>query len=161
MVASGHPWDLKVALGQKQFMTSSSSAYAEPHEWPKYARATFHTQIFYNVWGNIFYGFVGEMEGFPAGLLEAGATHWHGHGLVTPENYIERHMGYALYNGGQLSFAAINRVIQTHIHELSLYCDAIAYPPKMGTNGRCDHPAGELVDCLTITGDLGSMCQIE
>jgi RHS repeat-associated protein len=137
-VRADGPWDLKVVLHQKQFIRLSS--YAEPNEWPYYARANVHTQIYFNVWGNIFYGFVGEMEGFPAWVLEYGATHHGGRGANTPGNNIERHMGYALYDGGHLSFAAIDGVIQAHIHELSHYCDAIAYPPPSGTRQRCANP---------------------
>jgi Bacterial toxin 44 len=90
MVHSGGAWDLKVALGHKQFMTSKSSAYAEPHEFPYYSRVTYHTQVYYNVWGNIFFGYVGKKEGFPAGLLDWCAEHCPGHGYVTAGNKIER-----------------------------------------------------------------------
>jgi len=138
MVHGGGAWDMKVLLQQKQFMYKS--AYAEPNEWPFYARANVHTQIYYNVWGNIFYGYVGEMAGFPAWLLEDGAKWSPGGGANTPGNNIERHMGYALYDGGHLTYAAINGVIQAHIHELSHYCDAIPFPPPNGTRQRCSNP---------------------
>jgi RHS repeat-associated protein len=133
-------WDLKVGLRHKQFIHDSYAA--EPNEWPWYARANEHTQIYFGVWGNIFYGYVGRMEGFPVWLLQD-APELLGSSagdFGTAGNSIERHMGYDLF-GSTLDEGDINGVILAHIHELSDYCDAIPFPPPDGERQYCKNPA--------------------
>lgn len=139
-VHAGGPWDLKVPLHKKAWLHSRD---AEKGELPFFSRLTKKRQIYFNVWGNIFYGYVGRKEGFSAGVLESSAlinSLLHGE-MHTPGNRIERHMAYALYNlGGTLTPGEITTVILQRLSSLSHYCDALPFP-EASYPRRCNNPA--------------------
>lgn len=142
-VQANGPWDLKVGLHGKSWLNKRSGK----GELPYYSKISKNRQIYFNVWGNIFFGYVGEREGFPAWLLECGATKCIGGGgkvgKDTPGNNIERHMGYLLYDDyspNDLQPASITVVILTKLKQLSHYCDALPFPEKSYPR-RCNNPA--------------------
>jgi RHS repeat-associated protein len=139
-VHTGGPWDLKIYLGREN--KGGNSIYhrqGEHGEWPGYARVTKDRQIFFNVWGNLAYGYVGSRAGFPGWFLHWAAEHAPGHGLVTPGNRIERQMGISMYHAHNHlgSPGDLDQAILARLGQLSRYCDAIKFPSQTGcTNGK-------------------------
>ena len=107
-----------------------------------YTRITASKQINYNVWGNILFGYVGRRAGFSSHFLELGATGQLTYGWLvgkqTIGNYIERQMGYDMYNrvGIHYTSLAIDIALWGRFNSLSHYCDVLPFPSKHGSCRR-------------------------
>jgi RHS repeat-associated protein len=127
-VRGGGSWDMKTHL---QFAMGAR----ESGEAQGFTRIFQHHQIYYNVWGNLLYGYIGLRENFTQAVLESGAT---SEAILastnTPGNYIERHMGYDMYHrvGIHYTLTAINTAILDWYPTLGHYCDVEYYPHKSG-----------------------------
>lgn len=131
-VRGGGAWDMKphlrYTMGQR-----------EHGEVVGYTRITANKQIYFNVWGNLLFGYVGLRENFTETQLETG-------GIVaaliagtnTPGNNIERHMGYDMFFrvGVHYTPRAINIAISGRFNSLSHYCDVLPFPSNGSCNGR-------------------------
>ncbi len=137
-------WDFKQQLGPKRKKCKSCGSHdidnvqAETAkgggELDWYARVSKNRQIYYNVWANMFYSYVGNKAGFPSWFLQAAAS---GGGLLgtgqnTPGNDIERDMGFALKSDysdqNTLDDGDILKEILMRLHNLSKHCDAEPFP---------------------------------
>ncbi len=135
MVCEGCNWDLKVYLNGGKDGDSIDHVKGESGEAPRYARININKQIYLNVWGNIFYGYVGRAAEFTTGDLKAGvnlAGKLGGKSFSNPGNKIQRQMGYDLFHNhpSSLSDADINQQIISEWGELNWRgsCDLIAFP---------------------------------
>jgi RHS repeat-associated protein len=124
-VRPGGPWDMKIYLPGG------------------YSRVSKTIQIYYNVWGNISYSYVGRSIGFRPGILQnGGEVAGLPFGTNTSGNYIERQMGLDLFTtDGRLGAKGFNNgTVDQAIHDglsrLSHYCDAIKYGLKSCPRGE-------------------------
>lgn len=85
-IGPGCPWDMKPILKYYHINSWHPGEVGE-HDW--YARVTWNKQIYFNVWGNVLFGYVGMREGFSAWFLQVGG--WAAglsFGTATPGNWI-------------------------------------------------------------------------
>jgi RHS repeat-associated protein len=145
MVYPGHAWDLKVYLGAGG-NHNIDGQQGESGELNFYARATSIIQVYFNVWGNVFFGFVGRAAGFDAATLQWGSQLLFNSTINSPGNHIERQMGIDMYDmySHTPSVNAIRGGIRRHLGELRHYCDAEPFPYSQRTwnAGPCNHGKG-------------------
>lgn len=125
----GGAWDMKAHLHY-------TMGALESGEYRGYTRITANRQIFYNVWGNLLYGYIGLRENFTEQVLELGATIAAILGdTPTPGNTIERHMGYNMFHrvGKHYTKGAIEIAIWGEFNSLSHYCDVLPFPSFSGS----------------------------
>lgn len=136
-VHNGGAWDWKVDLGGHHRGCSRCGNHdidGKKGEWGElnwYSRVNLTKQIFYNVWANIFYGYVGRAAGFPGSFLQtaAGLNGKLGTGHNTPGNRIERQMGIDLYNRyGDPN--RINSIILGGLGSFGHLCDVRPFPDR-------------------------------
>ena len=127
-VKTGAPWDEKPKLKAGHINTQHPG---EVGERPFYTRVTQSKQIYFNVWGNVLYGYVGMRADFSARNLQNGAEAAGWPKTNTAGNYIERQMGIDMYHlvGSHYTPYSITRVIIWHgLGKLSRYCDVRTFP---------------------------------
>ncbi|WP_075018058.1 DNRLRE domain-containing protein [Actinacidiphila rubida] len=132
MVAPGQPWDFKGPVVKiLQGMPSKQG------EIPGYTRFNENpnVQLYYNIWANISYGYVGRAAGFSAGDLQHGAelNAWAAQ-TNTQGNWVGRQIGidlYAHYKPDQLTPQAIDDEINAHLSQLAPYSEYQSYPSSL------------------------------
>jgi RHS repeat-associated protein len=145
-VHRGGNWDWKVELGRKKGAlcgrcgthdiddVAGQTVRGKGGELDWYSRVTTDKQIFYNVWANIFFAYVGLSAGFPQKVLVEGAAESQlvGTGENTPGNRIERQMGYDLFhrhpNVDNLKESYITYAISSQINRFDRHCDVLPFP---------------------------------
>lgn len=107
-------------------------------EYGMYTRVTKHLQIYYNVWANLAFGYVGRDIGFSGRWLQD----WANIAAIleytnTEGNRIERQIGINMFNWDN-TYAdwAIDGSIGRLLPRLSHYCDVLPFPSY---SGRCPH----------------------
>jgi RHS repeat-associated protein len=123
MVCAGCNWDLKIYLRNNVNHDAIDNHTAVTGEAPYYAKVNASKQIFLNVWGNIFFGYVGRAAEFTAQNLKMGVN---AAGLISssfnnPGNVIQRQMGYDLFTNhpNSLSSANIDQQIQSKLGDFN------------------------------------------
>jgi len=132
-VCEGCAWDFKVQLGPYMSNGGKYGIQGESGELNYYTRVTKKRQIYYNVWANISYGYVGWEAGFSSWFLQNGAE---AIGIIlgtnTEGNYLERqmgiNMGHSVSDFYNLTDGSIDTAIRTGLNQLSNYCDALPFP---------------------------------
>jgi hypothetical protein len=127
MVRPGGNWDLKIYLRSNVHGDVIDNHVAVSGEAPYYAKVNASKQIFLNVWGNIFYGYVGRAAELSTYDLKAGVNALGGIGggslanLNNPGNVIERQMGYDLFanHPNSLSSANIDQQIRSKLGDFN------------------------------------------
>jgi RHS repeat-associated protein len=145
-VYPGASWDLKIYLKDNVNGDAIDNVAPEHGEANYYARVSRTRQIFLNVWGNIFFGYVGRAGEFSTGQLKDGVALY---GLAFPNfnnpgNVIERQMGYDLFDNhpDSLSDANINRQIGSEEGKFNIKskCDLMAFPGSWAQNKSKNNP---------------------
>jgi RHS repeat-associated protein len=140
MVKTGGPWDLKIYLGRHKNHDIDGQS-PEKGEMDYYTRVTNDKQIYFNVWGNVFFGYIGMAEGFPGWLLEQ-ASEAQGGTINSPGNKLERQMGYDMWNRWHTHYSKseIRQEILWGLGTMNRYCDVETYPQaKMATHCANGH----------------------
>jgi RHS repeat-associated protein len=140
MVKTGGPWDLKIYLGRHKNHDIDGQS-PEKGEMDYYTRVTNDKQIYFNVRGNVFFGYIGMAEGFPGWLLEQ-ASEAQGGTINSPGNKLERQMGYDMWNRWHTHYSKseIRQEILWGLGTMNRYCDVETYPQaKMATHCANGH----------------------
>lgn len=135
----GGPWDEKPILAtlykDKRFLPMRPVCIKRANgkckgELGFFSRITKTRAIYYNVFGNVVFGYIGLKAGFGRGFLETFAKLEHNGKL--PGNTIERSMGYHLFaitkKGAHPTQAQITKAILWGLHRLTHYSDAPPFP---------------------------------
>lgn len=135
----GGPWDEKVILAKfyedKSFLPMRPVCIKRSNgkckgELGFFSRITKNRAIYYNVFGNVVFGYIGLKANFDRGFLETFAKLEHNGKL--PGNTIERSMGYHLFSITKKekhpTQAQIIKAILWGLGRLRHYSDAPAYP---------------------------------
>jgi len=128
----GGAWDMKTHLRY-------SMGDRQVGEVLGYTRYNSNSQIYFNVWGNLLYGYIGLRENFTQQTLEAGATI---EAVLaetnTPGNRIERQMGYDMFHrvGVHYTEWSILVALTGEFNSLSRYCDVLPFPSNGSCQGR-------------------------
>jgi hypothetical protein len=103
------------------------------HLPPGYTQLTTTLKIYYNVWGNVAYGYVGWALGIPPSFLQQAAEDA-GNPVQTntPGNWIERQMGIDMYGNyswegalGGITASNMDASIKQSLVDLAQYCDVL------------------------------------
>jgi putative transposase len=128
---TGGPWDLKKGLVGRLPKYRENGENKAGAFGGLYSRIG-NYQIFYGVWGNVDYGFVGIAAGLPAWALQGGArinADLGKPGTNNSGNELERQMGidYYVYSRGNNNSASMEQVIYSEMSGLS-GCSLLRFP---------------------------------
>ena len=131
MVGPTRPWDFK-----REILNELSRMPRQDGELPEYTRFDKdpNVQLYFNIWANISYGYVGRAAGFSADELQGGAEFNAGFSQTnTGGNYVGRQIGidlYDQYKPNQLTPQDIDNEIATNLPALKPYAEVQPFPSK-------------------------------
>jgi len=136
MIGNGSPWDFKTAIWNLMNTVPDANAAPGYSEIPSRP----NLQVYFNIWANISYGYVGREAGFSTRELQAGAEvnamDPLNDNTNTMGNWVGRKIGIDMYadhpNG--LTPADIDQEIDSHLSELMPYQEVQPYPSSTIVN---------------------------
>jgi len=137
-VAPNQPWDFK-----NDIKNILNRIPAQKGELPFYTRYNQTVQLYFNIWANISYGYVGRAAGFSSDVLQIGASLNAEHDHTDTEgNRVGRQIGIDLYahhpNG--VTFADVDREIALHLNDMKGQPEEQTFPYGTRNNGTVPPP---------------------
>ena len=119
-VAPHRPWDHKPKLERKLYLAGDPSTSSDDDYYFPIRGNTTH-EVYYDIWSNIHYGFVGLAAGFPEQDLQSGAAIPFLTGTNDPGDVYTINMGFELWKkySTNLTMNNFHQIILGNINQLT------------------------------------------